>query len=52
VSSMVLSGATFQLITTFNEWGEGTAVEPASEWSSSSGYGLYLDILHDIPPRP
>ena len=33
------------------EWkqkvGEGTAVEPANEWASPSGYGIYLDILHN-----
>ena len=51
VTAMVASGAKFQLITTFNEWGEGTAVEPADEWTSASGYGDYLDILHEIPPR-
>jgi hypothetical protein len=37
----------WQLVTTFNEWGEGTAVEGATEWQSSSGYGAYLDALHD-----
>jgi hypothetical protein len=36
----------WQLVTTFNEWGEGTSVEPAQEWASNSGYGFYLDILH------
>jgi hypothetical protein len=46
VRRMVESNARFQLITTFNEWGEGTAVESAGEWSSGSGYGLYLDALH------
>jgi hypothetical protein len=46
VRDMVASGAQWQLITTFSEWGEGTAVEPAAEWSSASGYGLYLDALH------
>ena len=52
IMSMVRSGAAFQLITTFNEWGEGTAVESAQQWSSSSGHGVYLDALHDlIPPR-
>jgi hypothetical protein len=45
VREMVASGAPFQLVTTFNEWGEGTAVESASEWSSGSGYGIYLDLL-------
>jgi hypothetical protein len=48
VAAMTASGARFQLITTFNEWGEGTAVESASEWKTSSGYGTYLDILHGL----
>jgi hypothetical protein len=47
VRDMIASNAPFQLVTTFNEWGEGTAVESASEWSSSSGYGGYLDALHN-----
>ncbi len=46
VSDMIASGTNWQLITTFSEWGEGTAVEPALEWASSSGYGQYLDVLH------
>lgn len=49
---MVASGAPWQLITTFNEWGEGTAVESAQEWGSPSGEGTYLDILHGIPVAP
>ncbi len=51
VQSMVAAKPKFQLITTFNEWGEGTSVEPAQQWPSPSGKGIYLDILHDIPPR-
>jgi hypothetical protein len=47
VKDMVASGANWQLVTTFSEWGEGTAVEPAAEWSSASGYGQYLDVLHN-----
>lgn len=47
VKDMVASGARWQLITTFSEWGEGTAVEPAAEWASDSGYGQYLDALHE-----
>ncbi len=47
IRNMISSGAPFQLITTFNEWGEGTAVESASEWNTSSGYGAYLDALHN-----
>ncbi len=46
VKDMVASGANWQLITTFSEWGEGTIVEPATIWESASGYGQYLDILH------
>jgi hypothetical protein len=46
VRDMVASGEPWQLVTTFNEWGEGTAVESAIEWASSSGYGAYLDALH------
>jgi Glycosyl hydrolase family 99/CARDB len=47
VRDMVASHAPFQLVTTFNEWGEGTAVESADEWASASGYGSYLDALHN-----
>jgi len=55
IRDMTASGAPFQLIMTFNEWGEGTAVESADEWASASGYGAYLDALHanglgDLPP--
>ena len=47
VRNMVASREPWQLVTTFNEWGEGTSVESASEWSSASGYGAYLDVLHN-----
>jgi len=47
IRTMMASGAAFQLITTFNEWGEGTAVESANQWATPSGYGAYLDALHD-----
>jgi hypothetical protein len=47
---MVASRARFQLVTTFNEWGEGTAVESARQWQSASGYGTYLDTLHEVLP--
>jgi len=59
VRDMVASGAPFQLVTTFNEWGEGTSAESAAEWASPSGFGLYLDVLHhnglpdpSPPPSP
>jgi hypothetical protein len=48
VSDMVASKAPWQLVTTFNEWGEGTSVEDAVEWQTASGYGAYLDVLHNL----
>ena len=45
IAHMVASGAPWQLITTFNEWGEGTSVEDAAQWNSCTGYGIYLDEL-------
>jgi calcineurin-like phosphoesterase family protein len=52
VRAMVASKADFQLITSFNEWGEGTAIEPAREWSDGSSAGPYVQALHDeIPSR-
>ncbi len=53
VKDMVASNEPLQLVTTFNEWGEGTAVESATQWATPSGYGAYLDALHnDIPLTP
>lgn len=46
VRDMIASGEPWQLITTFNEWGEGTAIERCLDWASESGYGAYLDALH------
>ncbi len=40
VQRMATSGAFWQLITTWNEWGEGTSIEPATEWNTQ-----YIDIL-------
>jgi hypothetical protein len=48
VRAMAASTAMWKLVTTFNEWGEGTAIEPAQEWASPSGYGVYLDIMHGV----
>ena len=49
VQTMVDSREPWQLVTTFNEAGEGTIIEPsAANWPSKSGYGYYLDCLHDI----
>jgi hypothetical protein len=46
VNDMNCSTAAFKLVTTFNEWGEGTAIEDAAQWQSQTGYGQYLDALH------
>jgi len=48
VEDMVASGEPLQLITTFNEWGEGSSVESAVEWQSPTSFGEYLDILHNV----
>ena len=50
IAAMVASNAEWQLVETFNEWAEGTAVESAQEWATPSGYGAYLDALHDALP--
>jgi len=47
-TTVATSGAPFQLVMTYNEWGEGTAVESATDWASSSGHGAYMDILHEV----
>jgi hypothetical protein len=49
IAEMNASKAPWHLVFTFNEWGEGTAFESAHEWRSSSGYGTYLDALHELP---
>jgi hypothetical protein len=46
--TVATSGAPFQLIVSYNEWGEGTAVESSTDWASTSGHGAYLDILHEV----
>jgi hypothetical protein len=48
VRAMKRSQVRWQLVTTFNEWGEGTAVESAREWRSASHQGKYLDALRKI----
>jgi hypothetical protein len=47
VQAMNASGARLQLVGSFNQWGDGSSIESASEWASASGYGTYLDALHD-----
>ncbi|HUR15636.1 MAG TPA: metallophosphoesterase [Mycobacteriales bacterium] len=52
VARMAASSARFQLVTTYNEWGEGTSVESAREWGSGGGRGVYLDVLHRLLGDP
>jgi hypothetical protein len=52
IADMVASNAPWQLVISFNEWPEGTSVECGGDWASPSGFGAYLDALHDgLPPR-
>lgn len=41
--------AYYQLVTSWNEWLENTAVEPGLEWQSSSTMGSFLDVLSWYP---
>jgi len=52
VREMTAARDPFQLVVSFNEWAEGTAVESAVEWESPSGYGAYLDVLHEELAAP
>lgn len=48
VSDMAATKAPVQLISSYNGWAHGTAVESAVQWASPSGRGAYLDVLHDV----
>jgi Glycosyl hydrolase family 99 len=50
VTDMLASNARWQLVLSFNEWPEGTSIESAREWATPSGYGAYLDTLHELLP--
>jgi hypothetical protein len=62
VAAMNASGAKWQLITTYNEWGEGTAIESSSgcrnpapagalcDWSAGNTISAYITALHNAPP--
>lgn len=52
VAAMVASGAPWQLVTTYNEWGEGTSVESATQWAPHGGRGAYLNVLHNLLGGP
>jgi hypothetical protein len=48
LQSMVASGAPWQLVTTWNEWGEGTSGEDGQEWSEPGIFGAYIQAMHDL----
>jgi hypothetical protein len=43
IATMNASGATWQLVTTYNEWGEGTAIEGSNGCRNASPNGTYCD---------
>jgi hypothetical protein len=47
VRKMVYSEERWQLIVSFNNADTGTSIESSLDWESDSGFGLYLDCLHD-----
>jgi Glycosyl hydrolase family 99 len=52
VGDMTASAERFQIILTYNEWPEGTAVESAAGslptgWQSASKHGAFMDVLHN-----
>ena len=46
VAHLKASNAQWKLVTSWNEWGEATSVEPSPSWQSGSGWGTYVDELH------
>lgn len=44
VQQMAAYNDPWQLVTTFNEWGEGTAIEPATDWGTR-----YLQLTAGLP---
>jgi hypothetical protein len=52
VRDMVVSGEPWQLVVSFNEWGEGTAVEEAAEWGTTYLDALANDGADPSPPSP
>ncbi len=47
IHDMNCSAAALRLVTTYNEWLEGTSIESGTTWLSSTGHGAYLDALHN-----
>lgn len=56
VAHLKASTAQWKLVTSWNEWGEATSVEPSPSWQSGSGWGTYADELRrqlvDNGPAP
>jgi hypothetical protein len=48
LSTMADAAVQWKLVTSFNEWGEGTSVEPAVEWQSANGEGDYLTAMRQV----
>lgn len=48
LSTMADANVQWKLITSLNEWGEGTSVEPATQWQTSNGMGEYLTAMRDV----
>ena len=46
---MAASDAGLHLVGSFNDWNTGSEVESAAAWATDSGYGTYLDVLHEHP---
>jgi hypothetical protein len=47
VQAMKASNKQFELVTTWNEWVDGSNIESATQWASPDGYGQYVDVLHN-----
>jgi hypothetical protein len=56
IQQMVSSRAPLEVIDSLNDWSHGTAIGASPAWASASGFGLYLDALHQatrgVPATP
>jgi acid phosphatase type 7 len=48
LSTMADAEVQWKLLTSFNEWGEGTAIEPATQWQTPNGMGEYLSAARQV----
>ena len=49
-TAMLASNARWQLVLSFNEWPEGRPSRARTTGRAPSGYGAYLDTLHELLP--